>query len=67
MVDIGNGLRFKTSGIIPWRGYVEITVNALDLYDVKFFRIRANLTKVDNEVKDIYVDYLVNTIDEFVK
>ena len=66
-VNTGDGLRFKTSGMTPWKGYVEIKLDeGKDLYKIKFFRIRKFEVKVDCELEDVYADCLVSFIDEMV-
>ncbi len=71
----GLTLRFKTSGLVKWKGWVEITLNkGTDLYDLKFFRIRKkrvggileDTIVVDEEVEGIYNDSLVEVIDRRV-
>jgi len=74
----GLTLRFKTSGLVKWKGYVEITYNAgSDLYDIKFYRVRTPRKtatnpfpipeiKVDEELEGIYNDMLVEVIDRRV-
>lgn len=66
-VNMGDGLKFKTSGMVKWKGYVNIQYNSgTDLYDLKFFRIR-NLKMVnDREYRDVTADYLVHIIDTVV-
>ncbi len=67
MVDMGDGLKFKTSGMVKWKGYVYIKYNqGTDLYDIEFFRIRGVEIKTDNSMTDIYAEDLVNVIDEVV-
>ena len=62
----GFGLRFKTSGLVTWKGYVTITLNANDLYDIEFTRVRKTKVIVDSRVEDIFADMMVKTIDEVV-
>lgn len=67
LVNMGNGLKFKTSGMTPWKGYVYVKYNeGTDLYDIEFFRIRKYEVKVDKKIDGIYVEDLVSTIDGFV-
>lgn len=65
-VAMKDGLKFKTSGMVRWKGYVYIKLNGRDLYDVMFFRIRGVEMKIDKEVKDIYADMLVDVINDQV-
>ena len=67
MVDMGDGLKFKTSGMVKWKGYVYIKYNqGTDLYDIDFFRIRNAEIKMVKQVTGVFVEDLVNIIDEVV-
>jgi len=67
LVNMGDGLKFKTSGMVKWKGYVYIKYNAgTDLYDIEFFRIRNCEIKCDKGMTDIYAEDLVRVIDEVV-
>jgi len=67
LVNMGNGLKFKTSGITPWKGHVYIKYNeGTDLYDIDFFRIRKFEVKVDKAIEGVYAEDLVQIIDGFV-
>ena len=57
------GLRFKTSGMVKWKGYVSIELNGQDLYDVKFQRIRKLKVVTDKELHNIFADQLVEIIN----
>ena len=66
-VNTGKGLRFKTSGMTPWKGYVHVIYNeGSDLYSVEFSRVRKHQVKVDQVVDDVYAEDLVSIIDQFV-
>ena len=66
-VDAGDGLRFKTSGLTPWKGWVYIKYNAgTDLYDIDFYRVRKAEIKVDKTVDGVYAEDMVRVIDGFV-
>ncbi len=67
-VNMGNGLKFRTSGLTPWKGHIYIRYNAgQDLYDVQFYRLKRNMEiQVDKEVESVYADQLVEVIDGFV-
>ena len=62
-----DGIMFKTSGMVKWKGKVQIELNGADLYDVTFLRIRkvkGQYTCItDKKVTDVFVEDLVNTID----
>ena len=67
LVNMGDGLKFKTSGMVKWKGYVYIKYNeGTDLYDIEFFRIRNCEIKCDNGMTDIYAEDLVRVIDSVV-
>ena len=71
-VVMEDGLKFKTSGMTPWKGYVYVKYNAVpDLYEVQFFRVRKNRVEGveivhDNIVNAVYAHELVGVIDKFV-
>lgn len=59
-----NGLKFKTSGLVKWKGYVFVKYDeGMDLYDIQFFRIRKFEVKMDKELKGVYFDQLIEVID----
>lgn len=67
LVAMDDGLKFKTSGMTPWKGHVYIKYNAgTDLYDIEFFRIRKLEVKTDKKIVGVFVEDLVKTIDKFV-
>lgn len=67
LINMGDGLKFKTSGMTPYKGYVYIKYNeGKDLYEVQFFRFRKMEVKYDKKVEDVYAEDLVNVIDDFV-
>ena len=67
MVDMGDGLRFKTSGMVRYKGYVYIKYNeGTDLYEIDFFRFRKMEPIYDKKVEDVYAEDLVSVIDGFV-
>lgn len=66
-IDMGDGLKFKTSGMVRWKGYVYIKYDeANDLYNVEFFRIRKLNMVTDKTVNGVYFDQLVEVIDSQV-
>lgn len=67
LVNMGDGLKFKTTGMVKWKGYVYIKYNqGTDLYDIEFFRIRNYAVKTDKQMRDIFAEDLVNIIDSVV-
>lgn len=66
-INMGDGLKFKTSGMVKWKGYVYIRYNkGTDLYDIDFFRIRNVEIKTDKIIRDVFAEDLVNVIDSVV-
>lgn len=66
-VNMGDGLKFRTSGLTPWKGQVYIKYNyGTDLYEIQFFRVRKAEVKMDKVLEDVYAEDLVRLIDEFV-
>ena len=67
MVNMGNGLKFKTSGMVRWKGQVYVKYNeGSDLYDIDFFRIRKAEVKYDRRLEGVFAEDLVRIIDEVV-
>ena len=67
LVNMGDGLKFKTTGMVKWKGYVYIKYNqGTDLYDIEFFRIRNYAVKNDKQMRDVFAEDLVNIIDSVV-
>jgi hypothetical protein len=64
MIANANGLQFKTTGMVRWKGWVDVKYNeGTDLYDIDFFRIRAGKLIMDRKATDIYAEDLVRTIN----
>ena len=63
---IENGLGFKTSGLCENIGYVNVTLNPRDYYDVTFGKIRKSEWKELNRQNDVFAFDLIATIDEMV-
>ena len=67
LVALENGLQFKSSGgMVKNKGIVQIKLNGLDLYDISFGKIRKYEYKEIKKVTDVFVEDLVNVIDEMV-
>lgn len=63
-INTGEGLQFKSSGMVKWKGYTHIKYNAgTDLYDIEFYRIRKYEKKVDNTVEGVFAEDLVAIVD----
>jgi hypothetical protein len=61
-VDTGNGLSFRIKN--PKANYIQINLNAKDLYDVEVGRIRGNDYKIVKSENDLYFDQLKPFIEE---
>lgn len=67
-VNMGDGLKFKTSGMVEWKGYVYVKYDhGLDLYTVIFGKIRKTEWVEQKVVHCVYFDQLVSVIDAQVK
>jgi hypothetical protein len=59
-----NGLKFKTSGMVKWKGYVYIKYDeGSDLYNIDFFRMRGVDIKYDKQVEGVFAEDLVDFIN----
>jgi hypothetical protein len=66
-VNMGDGLKFKTSGMVKRKCWVYIRYDhANDLYEIIYARVRKSEWIVDNSVSHIFVEDLVKTIDHYV-
>ena len=64
LMDMGDGLKFKSTGLCRWKGQVYVRYNrGTDAYDIEFFRVRAGNIKVDKTVDHVYATELVSVID----
>ena len=62
-----NGLLFKSSGMVRWKGYVHITLDeGQDLYNIEFYKMRGVKRTVAATVEGIFADQLVELIDSQV-
>lgn len=67
LVAMNDGLKFKTSGTVKWKGYVYVKYDyGRDLYDVIFARIRKMAWVEDEKVEGVYAEDLVRIIDSRV-
>ena len=67
LVAMRDGLKFKTSGMVKWKGYVYVKYDeGMDLYDVIFARIRKYEWVEDEKVEGVYAEDLVRIIDSRV-
>jgi hypothetical protein len=64
MLNMGNGLKFKTGGMVKWKGYVHVVYDeGNDLYNIDFFRVRGANIKYDQRVEGVFAEDLVQMID----
>tara|TARA_Y100001973_G_C5155688_1_gene310596 strand:+ start:993 stop:1313 length:321 start_codon:yes stop_codon:yes gene_type:complete len=62
-----DGLKFKTQGLVAWKGYVYIRYDyGTDLYTVEFAKIRKFEWKVEKKVEGVYFDQLAEIINRQV-
>lgn len=67
LLNMGDGLKFKTSGAVRWKGYVYIKYDAgQDLYNIDFFRVRNAEVKYDQRLEGVFAEDLVRLIDGVV-
>lgn len=67
LISMGDGLKFKTSGLSRWKGYVYIKyIESADLYQIQFFRFRKMEVKYDSVVNNVFAEDLVDIIDRQV-
>ena len=67
LIDLGTGLQFTSSGMVKNKGIVQIKLNyGKDLYDVSFGKVRKYEYKEIKKVTGVFVEDLVDTIDEMV-
>jgi len=67
LVAMTDGLKFKTTGTVKWKGYVYVKYDyGRDLYDVIFARLRKMAWVEDEKVEGVYVEDLVRIIDSRV-
>ena len=66
LVVLKDGLQFKSSGMVKNKGIIQIKLNGSDLYDVTFGKVRKFKYKELKKVTDVFVEDLIDTIDEMV-
>lgn len=67
LINMGDGLKFKSSGMTRWKGYVYIKYDeGNDLYNIDFFRFRKMELIYDRRLQGVYADELVHVIDSQV-
>lgn len=67
LVAMRDGLKFKTSGMVKWKGYVYVQYDeGQDLYNVIFAKIRKYEWVEQERVEGVFFDQLVEIIDRRV-
>ena len=67
LVNTGKGLKFKTSGMVKWKGWVEIILDeGQDLYNINFYKIRGTNVNYTQQLEGVFVEDMVRLIDEVV-
>jgi hypothetical protein len=67
LVAMRDGLKFKTSGMVKWKGYVYVQYDeGQDLYNVIFAKIRKYEWIEQERVEGVFFDQLVEIIDRRV-
>jgi hypothetical protein len=67
LMDMGDGLKFKTTGMVKWKGYVHIKYDAgADLYNIDFFKVRGVEVKYTERLEGVFAEDLVHLIDGVV-
>lgn len=66
-LNMGDGLKFKTSGMVRWKGYVYIKYDeGRDLYNIDFFRVRNADIKYDRRLEGVFAEDMVELINGVV-
>lgn len=64
LVAMNDGLKFKTSGMVRWKGYVYVQYDeGHDLYNVIFAQLRKMEWIERDRVEGVYFDQLTSVID----
>jgi len=66
LIDIEDGLMFNSSGMVKNKGYITITLNGNDLYDVTLGKVLKFEYEELVRVEDVFVENLVETVDKMV-
>jgi hypothetical protein len=67
LVAMKDGLKFKTSGMVRWKGYVYIKYDyGQDLYNIDFYRVRNAVIKYDRRLEGVFAEDMVSLIDQVV-
>ena len=66
LVVLKDGMQFKSSGMVKNKGIIQIKLNGSDLYNVTFGKVRKFKYKEIKKVTDVFVEDLIDVIDEMV-
>ena len=66
LVVLKDGIQFKSSGMVKNKGIIQVKLNGSDLYNVTFGKVRKFKYKEIKKVTDVFVEDLIDTIDEMV-
>lgn len=67
LMNMGDGLKFKTSGMVRWKGYVYVKYDeGQDLYNIDFFKVRNAEIKYTRQLEGVFAEDMVRLIDEVV-
>jgi len=66
LVVLKDGIQFKSSGMVKNKGIIQVRLNGSDLYDVTFGKVRKFKYKQLKKVTDVFVEDLIDVIDEMV-
>ena len=66
LVVLKDGIQFKSSGMVKNKGIIQVKLNGSDLYDVTFGKVRKFKYKEIKKVTDVFVEDLIDVIDEMV-
>ena len=66
LVALKDGIQFKSSGMVKNKGIIQVKLNGSDLYDVTFGKVRKFKYKEIKKVTDVFVEDLIDVIDEMV-
>ena len=66
LVDLKDGIQFKSSGMVKNKGIIQVKLNGSDLYNVTFGKVRKFKYKEMKKVTDVFVGDLVNVVGELI-
>jgi hypothetical protein len=67
LVAMNDGLKFKTSGSVKWKGFFYIKYDEVqDLYNIDFFKICKMEIVYSEQLEGVFAEDMVRLIDEVV-